>query len=232
MKKLALVGKNIEHSRSPEMYRKLISKDIQYDLLDYENPSQIPSVNELFLKYDGINITSPYKQHFLNEIELTENAKKLLAVNCLKKIGSKVYGENTDFLAIMAILTNWQKKYQDLHIILLGDGVMSKITKLALDSLQISHKNFSRKFTHNFNQLKIPLIFETEFSGNGQRIVINTCARDYIFKGELNKSILFWDYNYNFSQHSSTLPSQCLEYVDGLEMLELQAALAVSFWST
>jgi len=68
MNKFALVGKDISHSRSPEMYRKLISSDVKYDLLDYQSDLDIPTAVELLSKYDGINITSPYKKNFLNQV--------------------------------------------------------------------------------------------------------------------------------------------------------------------
>ena len=67
MIKLALVGKDIQHSRSGEIYRRLLKTDIQYDLLDYENSALIPPAADLFKVYDGISITSPYKKHFLNQ---------------------------------------------------------------------------------------------------------------------------------------------------------------------
>ena len=40
--KLALLGKGISHSKSPEIYRRLISGSVQYDLLDVANEADIP----------------------------------------------------------------------------------------------------------------------------------------------------------------------------------------------
>ena len=85
MNKFALVGRDIAHSKSPEMYRKLISPSVIYDLLDFQSSSEIPSAQALLNISDGINITSPYKKHFLGEIELTKTAAQIGAVNCLKK---------------------------------------------------------------------------------------------------------------------------------------------------
>ncbi len=58
MHKLALIGKSIQHSRSPDIYKKLIGTLIQYDLLDYQHPNEIPSVDTLFKEYIGISITN------------------------------------------------------------------------------------------------------------------------------------------------------------------------------
>lgn len=232
MIKLALVGKNIQHSKSPEIYRKILGNKIQYDLLDFGDFSQIPSAQELLSLYNGVSITSPYKKHFLSEVELTAQASQLGAINCLRRDKEIITGENTDFYAIADILNNWIQEYKQLNIILLGDGVMSEVTRYTLG--ECGHnifKVFSRKLTNHFNQLNISEIFETQFPSTGQRIVINTCSRDFIFNGQIDKKTIFWDYNYNFPQHEMALSSKAQSYVDGSKMLELQARHALSFWS-
>ncbi len=228
MNKYALIGKDISHSRSPEMYRKLISKDVHYDLLDFKNPDEIPSAQKIFETYSGINITSPYKKHFLNQIELTENAKELGAVNCVKKENDKIIGENTDYLAIKDILKELKLTHQTLEVVILGDGVMSNVAQLALKKLNIGFKVLSRKLTKDFNQLNLNNYFSLE---NARPMIINTCAREYVFSGSLPKNSIFWDFNYNFPQHSQGIFHQVEFYLDGLDMLERQAFYAVAFWS-
>ena len=229
MNKFALVGKNISHSRSPEMYRKLISNAVQYDLLDYQNEEDIPSAAELLSKYDGINITSPYKKHFLNQVELTAIANEIGAINCLKKKNGKLFGENTDYLAIVDILKEMQDKYGEIEVIILGDGVMANVAKTALVNLNLNFKVLSRKQTDDFNQLNLIKHFQMT---TALPVVINTCAREFIFNGIIPSTALFWDFNYNFDQHSASIPGKVYKYVDGLEMLEKQAFYAVAFWST
>lgn len=228
MNKFALVGKDISHSRSPEMYMKLISSDVQYDLLDYKSENEIPSASDLLSRYDGINITSPYKKHFLNQVEMTEVASRIGAINCLKKVNGKIVGENTDYLAIVDILKQMQRDYGALEVIILGDGVMANVAKLALISLGLSFKLLSRKLTEDFNQLNLIGSFQLP---SARPLVINTCAREFIFHGTIPDRALFWDFNYNFDQHSSIIPGKVHKYVDGLEMLERQAFYAVAFWS-
>lgn len=228
MNKFALVGKDISHSRSPEMYRKLISPNVHYDLLDYKSVEEIPSASDLLNIYDGINITSPYKKHFLTQVELTPSASEIGAINCLKKENGKIIGENTDYLAILDILKQMQKDYGDLEVIILGDGVMASVARIALKNLGLTFKVLSRKQTKGFNQLNLIEHFQSKAA---LPVVINTCAREFIFDGIIPDRTLFWDFNYNFSQHSSTIPGKVHKYVDGLEMLERQALYAVAFWS-
>lgn len=228
MIKLALIGRNIQHSLSPSIYKNIYGSKICYDLLDYADEKDIPSAEKIFETYTGINITSPYKKHFLNEVELTENAANLKAINCLKKENGRIVGENTDYLAIIEILSCWKKKYGNLTIALLGDGVMSKVTEQALIKLHLSYRVFSRKMIPAFDQLNLK---DEYISGNEQQLlIINTCTREYVFKGDLPQDAMFWDYNYQFSPHEY-LKNQIKLYVDGQEMLELQAQYAISFWS-
>lgn len=231
MIKLALVGKNIQHSRSPEIYKRLLGTNVQYDLLDYENPGLIPSATELMSKYDGINITSPYKKHFLDQVNLSAGTALLDSINCLKKENGKLFGENTDFLAVVDILQKFKKDFGILDVVVLGDGVMSRVVQVALKKLGIEFKICSRKTEDILDQLNITEIFDKEFNDFNQRIVINTCSRDFIFKGQIDKKTIFWDLNYNFTPHLGSLSLKTKQYIDGLEMLELQAAYAISFWS-
>ena len=77
------------------------------------------------------------------------------AINCLKKGKDKIWGENTDYLAIFDILKDLQIKYGQLEVVILGDGVMSVIAQQALKNLQLPFHLLSRKLTKDFNQLNL-----------------------------------------------------------------------------
>jgi shikimate dehydrogenase len=223
MLKLALIGKNIQHSKSPEIYNKLLGK-INYDLLDFNSVNDIPSPEELFLKYDGINITSPYKECFVNMVELIDEAKIFKAINCLRK-NSKIEGCNTDYLAIKNLLLNYKQTIQNLNVLVLGDGVMARVLIFALNELNIKYKQKSRRLTSNFTQLNLSDEITQE-----KWLVINSCSREYIYQNAVPENIIFWDLNYNFSSHQEHFKNKC-EYIDGHNLLMLQAEYAVSFWS-
>jgi len=222
MIRLGLIGKNIQHSLSPSIYKRIFGTAVTYDLLDFQTEEDVSPAEELFKKYDGVNITSPYKKHFLNQVQLTESAQTLGAINCLKKSGEKIIGENTDYLAILDILSRWKSADEKLNVVLLGDGVMAGVTEAALIKLGLGYKQYSRKKTPDFAHLN--LIKEPNL------LVINTCAREFVFDGQLPQDCIFWDYNYNFEPHRK-LSTQVKLYQDGREMLELQAQYAVAFWS-
>lgn len=218
--KLALIGKNISHSRSPEIYKNLLQGNfISCDLLDYENETEIPKAAKLFLKYDGISITTPYKKYFLDQVVLINTPKDIPGFNCMRRNGEKIEATNTDFLAIKSIIRDMKEDLAGKKIKILGDGVMSKVTELVLLELKLDFEIISRRKTDNFSQLS----FSDDF-------VINSCSRDYVFQGKLTKDTIFWDYNYNFLPHQNTLPLRCGRYIDGLSLLELQAKFALQFW--
>ncbi len=228
--KLALLGKNIQQSRSPEIYRKYFPTNLIYDLLDFENEEFIDRPGALLAKYQGLSITSPYKKVFLNDVFLSENAKKCQAINCLVSKSDGIWGENTDYLAIKDILSKFLQKNGKLNVIVLGDGAMSFVTQIVLKELQIHFRVFSRKETPDLLKLDLQDIFKSQFSSLGQKLVINTCAREFIFNGKIDRLTIFWDYNYYpQGQHN---PHQQLgqSYCDGMEMLELQARYALAFW--
>jgi len=61
---LALLGKNISHSKSREVYEELLAEKIDYKIYDCPSPSDIPSLDAFFKKHKGLSITSPYKKFF------------------------------------------------------------------------------------------------------------------------------------------------------------------------
>jgi shikimate dehydrogenase len=219
--KLALIGKHISHSHSPLVYKKLLGEALSsYELLDYDLEERIPLARDLLTVFDGISVTSPYKKHFLPEVELVDCPADLVGINCLRFLNNRIEATNTDFLAIEALLSGPSNIIADKEVIILGDGVMSQITQLVCRKLNIIYKLYSRRTTQNFYQLSF-----------GNCFVINTCSRDYEFRGEVLTGVIFWDYNYNFIPHQKTLAKKCEQYIDGSSLLELQAKYAIKFWS-
>lgn len=220
--KLGLLGTNISHSLSPLIYERLISKNFTYDLIDTKYLDVIPTLDILSKNYFGLNITSPLKNIFLksDNIELTPEAKITGSINCLR-FTDKIIGHNTDYLALLQIL----KEYTSYYVYLLGDGVMASCTKIVLNQMSIKYTQYSRKLTNAFDHLQ----FDNHDSSMPV-IIINSCSRDYIFKGHLDQNFIFLDYNYNFIPHHSTIAPYVLEYIDGMEFLNLQAKYCTKFW--
>ncbi len=225
--KLALLGYPIAHSLSPQLYREFLGDQLEkYDLLEIEKPELVPGLPTLAEMYDGLSITTPYKKHFYNEVVITSNiVKELKAINTLSFRKSGIYGTNTDVTAVEQILLRFKSDYPDLSLILLGDGVMARLTVMVAKALQLPFEQYSRKKGDNLSHLDLSA------GRNNQTVVINCCSREFVFEGSLHPEFIFWDYNYSFIPHQSTLPSRVKSYIDGQEMLRLQALAAIQFWS-
>ena len=225
--KLGLLGFPIAHSLSPKLYEKFLGSELtSYEMFPFEKPSEIPPLSFFASKLDGLNITSPYKTHFMKEIIIESDlVKNLGAVNTLAFTERGVIGTNTDLLAVVEILKNYLQQYGDLEITLLGDGVMAGLTKIVAKDLKIPLRQFSRKTTPDLAHLDL-----SKINQDIQQLVINSSSRDFVFSGKLKGEEIFWDYNYSFLPHQNTLPSVVMAYHDGQEMLELQAKAAIKFW--
>lgn len=226
--RLGLIGYPVKHSLSPVLYKEILGSKLEsYDLLSYEIPAQIPSLQELAPKYDGINITSPYKQHFVTQIIIESSlVKSINAVNTLAFTDKGIIGTNTDLLAVKMILEDYKKKFGKIHLILLGSGVMARLTEIVAQSLSVSLTSLSRKTNPELAKLDLRKFRQPQC----QNIIVNSCSRDFIFLGITSMEDLFWDYNYAFSPHISSIPSKVKSYEDGQVMLKLQAQAAVNFW--
>jgi shikimate 5-dehydrogenase len=225
--KLALLGYPIAHSLSPSLYRELLGDKLDhYELLEIEDPTRIPSLAELQSRFDGLSITSPHKKHFFQDVVVTSPiVQDLKAINTISFRKSGIYGTNTDVVAVEKILLKFKAQLQNLSLIILGDGVMARLTVMVAKSLVIPFEQYSRKKGDDLSQLNLSP------KRNYPTVVINSCSRDFVFSGSLHRDLIFWDYNYSFKPHQNTLPSQVQAYYDGEEMLRLQAIAAIEFWS-
>lgn len=224
--KLALVGKSIAHSRSPELYKKLINNSLAYDLIDIQLESDLPDLINLSTSYNGINITSPYKRSYfpLVQVGLME-AIELGAINTISFNRRGWFGTNTDVYAVEKILRKMMEDFSRLNLIILGSGVMGQLTSIIAKKLKLNHTVIDRSQGLNSHMSLLPYD-----RVDSQNVVINACSRSFIFEGEISKTTIFWDYNYDFSPHMTSLPPKVAFYMDGQEMLALQAEEASRFF--
>ena len=127
-----LIGEHLPHSFSPEIHRRI--GDYKYEIKELA-----PNEVEPFLKnrdFKGINVTIPYKQTvmpFLDEID--ENAKKIGAVNTVVNRGGKLYGYNTDFGGLRALIEKNGVSVSGKKAIIFGNGGTSHTAEAVLKSL-------------------------------------------------------------------------------------------------
>ena len=222
---LGLLGKNLAHSKSKAIYEKILKQRVNYILFDFEKEDDIPPLDDLFKGLQGLSVTSPYKEHFFSCVQKDKVSQELGAINCIKKINNKYLATITDYYAVKEIFCSLKTINSISKTIILGDGVMSRISQCVIKQSKTPFQVFSRKRTKNFYKLDLKNLL-------GQKIlIINTCSREYAYTGPLNTKSIFWDYNYNFDKHDHIKLSSKQTYLDGLGLLYTQAKYAVNFWN-
>ena len=122
--KLAVTGKDVSQSCSPEMHTFIAHKmgvEISYDKISIDPDKFSQKAEELFEKYDGFNVTIPFKLDiipFLNGLE--GDAKLFGAVNTVLSASRKGY--NTDGLGFMLMLRNNGVEAAGKTVLILGAG--------------------------------------------------------------------------------------------------------------
>jgi len=229
MIKLGLIGKNIAHSKSQAMYEKLLDGPVDYSLLDYPQAEDIPAITDLIEPFRGLSITTPYKETFIDQMDdIDPHVRELGAINCMVKNEGKLSATNTDFLALKELLNSELESYPASEVIILGDGVMSRVTQKVLELLGQDYTLFSRKKTERFASLNLMDCFSQD---KKYKLCINCCSRNYVYDGQISDEFFFWDLNYAFDPHVKRFENHKKTYRDGLDLLYKQAEHALYFWN-
>ncbi len=214
MKKYGLLGKNISYSLSPFIHNFLIKKynlNAKYELVDIDDLSKLD-----FSKYDGLNVTTPYKEEVLKYCKDKSNLK---IVNTLK--GNYAY--NTDILAFDKFYYKNIKKIKAVGI--LGNSATAKMLKKYFDKLKIEVFIFSRDNGISYSDI---LDYDFDFLINttplGQGKYKKKTALEYDVLKKMNLKYVL-DFNYNPINTKLLLDSKKLSIksFSGLEILILQA---------
>ncbi|HHT39708.1 MAG TPA: hypothetical protein GX001_04465, partial [Acholeplasmataceae bacterium] len=131
--KLALIGKNISHSYSLKLHRLL--KEFYQLKLSYQILDLKADEIEGFLnggKYQGYNVTTPYKEEVIPYLDRLEGvAKELNVVNTIVYKDGKKLGYNTDYEALKAVVDNLEISGKEVFV--LGTGGSAKMVAYLFD---------------------------------------------------------------------------------------------------
>lgn len=113
------IGEHLSHSFSKEIHNALAGYD--YKIQEIERDK----LEDFFVKkeFKAINVTIPYKQviiPFLDEISV--EAKKINAVNTVVNRNGKLYGYNTDFYGLTALIERKGVSLRGKKVLILGSG--------------------------------------------------------------------------------------------------------------
>ena len=126
MKKYGCIGKKLTHSFSKEIHGKLA--DYPYDLIELTEEEIAP----FFEKKDfaAINVTIPYKQTVIPYLDwISPIASKIGAVNTIVNREGKLYGYNTDYHGMKALMERVGVDVSGKKVLILGTGGTAKTAR-------------------------------------------------------------------------------------------------------
>ncbi|MFZ4931246.1 shikimate dehydrogenase family protein [Chryseobacterium sp. Mn2064] len=237
-KKLGLIGRNISYSFSKKFFenkfQKLMLKDFSYDIFDL---SEIDEVENLFSSPEllGFNVTIPYKEKIIDYLdELSDEAEKIGAVNCVLIHEGKKTGYNTDAFGFEKTLFLHKKPSQDKALIL-GNGGAAKAVKYILDKHNISSQTISRNTEVNFDTLTEEIVKEHKIiiqcTPVGTFPNVKECLNFPFDALSPEHLVIDLIYNPNYTQFIINASEKGAKTVNGYYMLEQQAEKAWEIWN-
>ena len=123
MKTYGCIGKKLTHSFSKEIHARLA--DYRYELIEL-NEDEIPSFFEK-KDFEAINVTIPYKQTVIPYLDsVSDIARRIGAVNTIVNRGGKLFGYNTDYFGMKALIERVGLCLQGKKVLVLGTGGTAK----------------------------------------------------------------------------------------------------------
>jgi shikimate dehydrogenase len=242
MKIFGLIGAYLEHSFSKEFFSKKFkneSIDARYENFALAHISEVESLLK-WDELDGLNVTIPYKEAVIPYlVELSDEAKKIGAVNTIQFIGRKTIGHNTDAFGFAQSIKPFLT-FQHERAIILGTGGASKAVAYVLENLGIDVIYISRNPTgenqfgydevngHMLNACK--LIVNTTPIGMFPKI--DDCPEipfEFLTNEHLVVDLIYNPAKTNFLERSEEMGAAIL---NGQPMLEQQALKAFEIWSS
>ena len=148
MKTYGCIGKKLTHSFSKEIHARLA--DYQYELIELSEEEIAP----FFAKKDfaAINVTIPYKQTVIPYLDsVSAIASRIGAVNTIVNKDGKLYGYNTDYYGMKALIERVGVEVSEKKVLVLGTGGTSKTARVVAKDLGASEVwVVSRRKTEDF----------------------------------------------------------------------------------
>ena len=167
MEKYGCIGKKLGHSFSKEIHARLA--DYEYELIELTEEEITP----FFKKKDfrAINVTIPYKQTVIPFLDsVSDIAKRIGAVNTILNRDGKLYGYNTDYYGMKALIERIGLNLNGKKVLVLGTGGTSKTARVvAADMGAKEVLTVSRRKTGEFISYEDAVKLH-----NNANIIINT----------------------------------------------------------
>ena len=130
--KYGLIGERLGHSFSKEVHAML--SDYDYEIREVARDGLDSFMQKADFK--AINVTIPYKESVIPYLSyISEEAKLIGSVNTIVNRNGKLYGYNTDFAGMVALINKMRLSLKGKKTVILGTGGTSKTAKAVAKSL-------------------------------------------------------------------------------------------------
>ena len=148
MKPYGCIGKKLTHSFSKEIHAKLA--DYEYNLIELTEEEIAPFFERR--DFAAINVTIPYKQTVIPYLDsISPVAQRIGAVNTIVNKDGKLYGYNTDYYGMKALIERVGLDLSGKKVLVLGTGGTSKTARVLAADLGASQVlTVSRRKTETF----------------------------------------------------------------------------------
>ncbi len=238
MMTFGLIGQHIGYSKSPLIHQYMapfLNVPFKYEILDIK-PDELSGMITALKngEYHGFNVTIPYKEDVMKYVELlTDNAKRIGAVNTLYYQNGRVCGDNTDYEGFKGLLKYNKIKVKKKHVYILGTGGAAKAVYTVLMDLGAIVTVVSRK-PHLSETFKRVIGYQS-FNPDEVDIVVNATpvgtypnVDDSPINRELIKDKTVIDLIYNPME--TTFIKSAKRGISGLDMLIIQALYSEMDW--
>ena len=230
MKQYGCIGKKLTHSFSKEIHAKLA--DYDYELIELTEEEIAPFFDNK--DFAAINVTIPYKQTVIPYLDsISPIVQRIGAVNTIVNKDGKLYGYNTDYYGMKALVERVGIDLNGRKVLILGTGGTSKTAQvLAADLGAGEVLTVSRKKTEAYITYE-----EAVCDHSDAQVIINTtpsgmypnCEDKPIDIANFPKLEGVIDAVYNPLRTNLVLDAQerGIKAEGGLYMLVMQAVVAV-----
>lgn len=258
-KTVGLIGNPVEHSISPAMHNAAFEeKNIDYVYVAFrvKNDSLSDAISGIIsLGIEGVNVTIPHKTTVIRNLdEVVDTARKIGAVNTIKKKGNRLIGFNTDGIGALKSLQNEIGKIDNRETLLLGAGGAARAIAFTLveagAKLTISNRTLAKgeKLAKEIEEktgreiTSIPqnkgdlakVIEETEILINSTSVGMHPDEDKELVKSDaMHKNLTVMDIVYNPLQTRLLKEAEKAgaKTINGLEMLVHQGAASFEIWT-
>ena len=243
LKKYGLIGYPLSHSFSKgyftEKFKKEGIENAAYETYPLEKISDFTTLLQNNPELVGLNVTIPYKEAIIPYLdELSEEAKKIGAVNTIKIINGKKIGYNSDVVGFEKSLIQHLKPTHNKALVLCTGGA-AKAVWFVLEKLNIPYLKVSRTASENiiaYDTISIDLVKEYP-------LIINTTPLGMSPKLETKPDIPYQALTKNHFLYDLVYNPQTTLFLEmgqkmgatiqnGLPMLHGQAERSWELWNT